>query len=1237
MVGGGRFLLHRRLGEGGFGVVYEAEDLRDGGRVALKMLRHAEADWLYRFKREFRAIQGLAHPSLVVLDELFCDDGRWFFTMELIDGCNLVEHVREMPATLPVGAFSEPTTTSGSTVTVLAEPAACSPVISFNEQLLRESLGSLFEGLAVLHAADRVHRDIKPANVLVTRAGRVVLIDFGLVTDSFSGTISAAVGTPAYMAPEQAASQGVGPAADLYAVGVMLFQILTGRFPVEGRPLQILIDKQTREPPSPGSIVSGIPADLDALCVKLLRIDPTRRPSAAEACRSLRPGLDRGVVPERGSTDGSIFVGRAPELASLQEDFELSTKGHLVMVLVSGESGVGKSHLVRRFTKSLLADCPEAMLLEGRCHEREALPYKTLDGIVDALSRRFSRMPVSEVAALLPTHRAMLGRLFPVMLRIPQLAREFAKSDGGVEPQNARQRAFLELRELFARIALDRPTVIVVDDLQWADEDGLKALAEILRPPEAPPLLFIGTVRASPGNGGAVVGRLQAAIPGNLRVIEVMNLGAEDALELASKLLRRAGASGADSEKIASDAGGHPLFVEELVRQAALGGAAGSEVRLDDAIWSRVAQLAGPTREMAELVAVAGKPLPQQVAAAAARLEPSVFQRHAAILRASNLTRTGGARWEDAIEPYHDRVREAVLARLDPSRRATLHEALAIAFESSAHADTETLAVHWRGAGDAPRAAGYAATAGDEALRTFAFDRAALWFTQALELLPRDCETRRGLHVKLGEALALAGRGGDAAPHFEAAAADSPPIEALELQRRAADQLLRCGHFNRGMAASRIVLAAIGMRIPATRLRAFLSFAYYSVRLRLRGLGFRERAKGQVTPDEQTRMDACWSVGLSLSFVDTFVGLILIRRALLLALEVGDLERIVRSLAMVAGGSATTGSSWRRTEQLVRHTFDLAERSGTTETRLFATIARGSSLFLKGCYREAAVHLTDVLQILQDRLTGLVSERVTVRMFLIWSLGYLGRYADLRTYHAEGLRDAQVRGDVYAEVNLKIGSSIMAWLVADQPGLAERETGAAMQQWPLEGFHLEHHFAIYGRICARLYVGDVETAHTLADELARRTKSSLLWRLRHVRVRTLYLQGAAALAMLERRQGDSATHLKEAARAARGVEKEGLAWMQPFARVLRAGVALRKGARDRAVMELDSAARQFAVHDLNAYAASARDRAARLRADHTSAAEIARTAESLQAEGVVAPDRLIAMLLPGLSQESILS
>jgi tRNA A-37 threonylcarbamoyl transferase component Bud32/tetratricopeptide (TPR) repeat protein len=1208
-----RFRLQRRLGAGAFGVVYEADDLRDRGRVALKMLRHPEADWLYRFKREFRALQGLAHPGLVTLHELFCDNGQWFFTMELIEGQSFVDHVRRL-----------------STLAEVAEGPRMAPGgrPAFHEGRLREGLQSLFEGLSVLHSAARVHRDIKPSNVLVTPKGRVVLIDFGLVTESKKATASAAVGTPAYMAPEQAASKVVGPAADLYAVGVMLYEILTGRLPIDGPPLQLLIEKQTRAPLPPRTVAPGVPRDLDALCVQLLDIVPGERWRAAERWRCAGSSRLAAPVVEPASEDGQPFVGRRTELALLRAAFDASSKGRLAMVLVSGSSGIGKSRLLRRFGAELTADGVGAVLLEGRCHEREAIPYKTIDGVVDALSRVLSGMPASEVAAFLPTQRTMLARLFPVMLRVPQLARECGKTESIAEPQQIRERAFVALRELFTRVAMDRPTVLIVDDLQWADEDGLRALAEILRSPEAPALLFVGALRG--GSDDVATERLLAAMPGEVTVLELMSLDTEEACDLAAKLLGPTGSSGVDPATIAVEAGGHPLFVEELAHRVAQSGVVGVHLRLDDVIWSRVAQLDDAARNVAEILAVAGKPLSRQIAAAAARLEPASFQSTAAALRAANLVRTSGARWADSVEPYHDRVREAVVAGMDPERRRVLHEALATAFEDSSLVDAEALAVHWREAGNAPRAADYAERAGHQASRTFAFDRASSWFEQALELLPHDHPQRRELHIQLAHALALAGRGALAAPHFEAAAADSPVVEAIELRRRAAEQLLRSGHFDRGMETCRVVLAAIGMRMPATRLETLVSFVYYGILLRLRGVRFRQRDARQVSREERTRADTCWSLGITLSFVESFVGLVFLRRALLLALSVGDVDRIVRALAMVAGSSGIIGTRRGRTERLVRQTRQLAERSGSIEARAYGSIAISASRYFHGHFREAEAQLADTLQILEDRSAGLIHERVTIRLYSIWSLSHLGRFRELRRQHEAALRDARARGDVYAAVNLTIGISNVAWLIDDRPGVAESEVHAAMQQWSKRGFHLEHYFALTARIWSRVYSGDVETAHSLAGELVGLTKPSLLWRLQNVRFRALYAQGASALAMLQQRVGDRHRLLGEIAAAARALDRVHLDWIRPFATILRAGLAFHAGVRGEACARLDAAAREFAAGDLMAYAAATRDRAARMRDDGSSASEIAHAATFLRGEDVVAPDRMIAMLVPGL-------
>jgi serine/threonine protein kinase/tetratricopeptide (TPR) repeat protein len=1218
---GQRFKLVRPLGEGGFGVVFEAEDRTDGQRVALKLMRSSDPWWLARFKREFRALQGTLHPNLVTLHELFFADGHWFFTMELIDGVPLT-----------AALCGKPTRVGGppDTAATVRGELPCDP------HRVRDGLRQLFEGLAALHGAGHVHRDVKPSNVLATQEGRVVLLDFGLVTaDGIAGNDPGApsgiVGTPLYMAPEQAAGQPVGRPADLYAVGVMLYEVLTARPPFSGPALKLLIAKQTSEPPRPSSLVADVPPDLDLLCGRLLRVDPSLRPSVEDALRALEGGRPPPTVsctrPAASSSrpPPAALVGRDPELAMLTEAVRSTRRGEAANAVVTGESGIGKSSMLRRFSEELLRDHPEAVVLSGRCSEGETIPYKTLDGVIESLARRLAAMTSAEIETLLPARAGALARVFPALARLPGVQ----NTDEHAEPYEARRRAFLALRELFTRLAVRQPVAVVIDDLQWADADGLRALAELLRPPDAPPMLFVGAIRAESR------GVLQSAVPEGTRFIDLFPLNPADATDLAAAALRRLGADGAEARRVAVEAKGHPLFVEELARHVARHGAPTEGVSLNDAIGERVRGLEPAARAIAEIVAVGGPTPARDIVAAASQLEPRDLQRAVSTLRGAGLIRVVDGSTTRALEPYHDRVREAVLASIDAERRRHLHAQIAEAYETSSDRDPERLAMHWRDAGNVTRAGAYAIEAAALASRMCAFDRAARWYEQAIAWLP-EADARRGeLHAKLGDALALSGRGEGAAHHFEAAALQAAPEDARVLRRRAAEQLLRTGHFDRGIAASRAALAAVGLALPTGRLRVFAALLHYRFRLWLRGLTLTQHAPSAntaATARDLARIDTCWSIGYALLFVDTFVGQVLEMRALLMALAAGDLERSARCVGVECGMSAVRGHrAWPKTSRLMVAADDLAARSGSAESRWYAQVACGSACYLSGHFRRAADDLAGALNLTRDGALGLVWEQASTRLVLVSVLTVLGRFRELREAQDEGLRDAQARGDLWGSVAMRMADASIVWLLDDRPDFAQAQIAQAQRDWSTSGFHVVHQASLVGRVVGHRYAGDSEIALRLACELVRRARRSMLWFIQVIRITDRYQRGASALAVLEQRRGDPRSLLRLVERDAAALERERATWAAGLATILRAGHAFhatggRRHGADAAREHLRRAAIEFEAADMQGYAMAVRDRAARLAGDERVAADCV---QWFRAEGAVVPERFIAMLAPG--------
>jgi tRNA A-37 threonylcarbamoyl transferase component Bud32 len=255
---GGRYRLGALIGQGGAAVVYEAVDVALGRRVAVKLYEAADPLGRYRFGSEARLLAGLSHPGLVTVHDVSLDGDRPYLVMRLVDGPSL----RDL---LTRGAF---------------EPAAVARIGV-----------RLAEVLAYVHAHDVVHRDIKPGNILVDSSGACHLTDFGLARAMGATHLTGPgeyVGTAAYLAPEQITEPDVGPAADIYALGLVLLECLTGRTEYTGNAAETALARLSRPPRIPATLPGSWPAVLAAMTAR----DPADRPDAARCVALLAAVTD---------------------------------------------------------------------------------------------------------------------------------------------------------------------------------------------------------------------------------------------------------------------------------------------------------------------------------------------------------------------------------------------------------------------------------------------------------------------------------------------------------------------------------------------------------------------------------------------------------------------------------------------------------------------------------------------------------------------------------------------------------------------------------------------------------------------------------------------------------------------------------------------------------------------------------------------------------------------------------
>ncbi len=1246
-----RFVVDGCLGAGGMGVVHRARDLERDETVALKTMVHLDPEAILRFKREFRSLADISHPNVVQLYELFSELDQWFFTMELLDGVDLMTWIHASLTMPPPPPPLAAELGAGLHETVLAGPAyfdslrpgpgasdvrasrstAPASVKQFairDVPRLRDAFRQLAAGLGAIHAAGKLHRDVKPPNVIVTRTGRVVLLDFGVAADfadrSGHGVDDSLSGTPAYMAPEQATFMRATPATDWYAVGVVLYEALTGRLPFDGSPPSILFAKQQGPPLPPAAYLEGVPEDLAQLAMDLLVPDPRKRPTGEQVVARLE-GARTSVITSPGETS---FVGRREHLEDLRSAFTSSLE-KLVVVMIHGRSGMGKSALASRFLGELSAK-QDALVLSGRCYERETVPFKAVDPVVDELRHWLSRLPEGDAYALLPPDLDALARVFPVLGDLdrsgrPSDTREIDKAP----PHELRRRAFAALRELLGNITREYRLVIHIDDLQWCDADSVQLLEALFASP-SPPWMLALSYRTELGSGSVPLAELRAAVAKLDDECIIHEIGLIELAPLEAGELARSLVDSKDPDVLAlvtAEAGGNPLFLAELARWA--NEHLGSEqdaggLSLEQVILGRVARLPEDARELLETLSVAGGPLTHGVAARAARFD-SNLREPALALRVARLVVTRGLGDDDAIETAHDRIRETIAQSLGAERKRACHARIARALAAELPSwDADAVFGHFLAAGALDSAKAVVVAAAEAADRGLAFMRAVQLYREAIGLRAAPLEV---LYHRLGDAYANAEKLGDAADAYLAGASHAKGGEALELRRLAAEDYLKSGRDAQGLSVLRVVLDEVDIPYPRSPGRALASFLWHEARLTLAPLSRRRRAAHAVSDADLARIDVAFSASTGLLLSDPLRAADYASRGLLHALEAGEPVRLCRALAVSSGNHALRGEGGRaRAESLVRAAERIAQDIEEPRPRAFALLAAGTVHFLLGEWRSARADLERADRILRESCRAVPWELANTQCWTCNVLILSGELREASLRIPAAMDEARAREDRFA-INYLVYPACIARIVAD-----DLEGALEIASLGAEGGSEVLNAGRWGGFISACsidrYRGDGPAAWRRSLAQLPSLERSMLWRSAMVRAFSAYECGLSALAAAavghDRRRA-----LRAVDRWAKQLASEKLRYAAALGDLLRAGACAVRGDRAGARSALDHAIPRLDVADLGYLAACARHRKGELSGGAYGKELLDQSAAFFTKQGIARVDRCLAMSAPG--------
>ncbi|HLF28681.1 MAG TPA: protein kinase [Anaerolineae bacterium] len=749
-----RYRIETELGQGGMGVVYRAHDELLDRAVAVKLLSETRlgTDGRARLLREAQAAARLNHPNIVTVHDAGETDpatpgasGVPFIVMELVEGESLYSR----------------------------RPATIGELLVIARQVC--------DALDHAHAQGIVHRDIKPENILVIEpAGmavelpsqpvRVKLMDFGLARSGASRLTAegALVGTVFYLAPEQALGQAIDGRTDLYALGVVLYELSAGRLPFTGDDPLTIISQHLHAPPVPPSTYNPeIPPALDALILRLLSKRPDDRPaSAAEVRQALDSGDSASTSIPTLLLDRIVrgrLVARERELTEARALWQKALSGESSVLLVSGEPGIGKTRLARELADR--AQVSGATVLLGECYAEGGAPYAPIAHIIQNIVDLPS---LGDLAGLSPSVLADLITLTPdLALRYPDVP-----PNPPLDPQADQQRLFESVVKLCAALAARAPVLLALDDAHWADGGTLILLRHLARRAARLKLrvLLMLTYREVELDEARALNEVLLDL-NRERLATRVKLG-RLTLEQTRDLLAAMFAEDITPEfldGIYRETEGNPFFIEEvckaLIEDGKLYHADGrwrrpsmDEIQVPQSvrvtIQARIAKLPTLAQDVLRLAAIFGREFDFDVLNQASdATDDALIDALESAERAQligEVRRPGSPRTTFAFA--HALVPAALRESISSLRRQRLHRRVAAAIQALRPDDYEVLAYHFDQAGAEEQSRRYYVHAGDRARRLVALQDALRHYTAALERCPEtESAERAELLHKLGE------------------------------------------------------------------------------------------------------------------------------------------------------------------------------------------------------------------------------------------------------------------------------------------------------------------------------------------------------------------------------------------------------------------------------------------------------------------------------------------------------